>query len=65
MGPYNALDYELGHFEVISKSSNPQSASNRAIKPSEVLVVKDLWYEEGILEKLQRVIQSLHLQHFT
>ena len=32
MGPNNALDHGLGYFEVISKSSNPQFASNKVIK---------------------------------
>ena len=58
MGQNNALNHGLGYFDVISKSSNPQFASNKVIK-TKVLVVKNLWYEEGILEKLQREIQSL------
>ena len=32
MGPNSALDYGLGYFEVISKSSNPKFASNKIIK---------------------------------
>ena len=32
MGPNNAVDYGLGYFEVISKSSNPQFASNKVKK---------------------------------
>ena len=32
MGPNNALDYGLGYFKVISKSSYPQFASNKVIK---------------------------------
>ena len=31
MGPNNALEHGLGYFEVISKSSNPQFASNKII----------------------------------